>query len=715
MPRFRSADEMRSGLPLGGIGAGKIEVLPNGLFNAMTFQNNWSRPIGGDDAYPALLGFHLGFYVEDLSGRSSERPVRRAHLLQTVPVGELPLVEEIRMEGTFPRLELEYRLPDPAADLRLQAHSAWLPGDIKNSSLPGTSFLFRVRNRARSARRVGLLFVGRNLCGEWCIGRRNRVEETRGAVHMVFDNAESRSKDGRDGEYRLAFERAGWDWSYLESWNGVSRNFSFNPTTLRLTAWEAFERQGRLPDTRGEGPVSGENRELLSAVCAVRTLEAGQTAELPWVWSWDFPNHPLGHRYRRWFKGAGDSARYLLKNRRPIRAAVDRVERAVRSLPFPEWFNDALLTNLAPFFSSSWYAADGRFAFYEAPVVCPLMGTIDVGFYGSIPLAYFFPELENSQLMQFAKAQRSDGYVPHDLGKNRIDLPSDGTTYYHWKDLNPKFTLMAYRDWLWSGDNGFLKAIYPNVKRAVRWTMAADRDGDGLPEHEGADQTFDLWEFQGPHPYTSSLHLAALLAAARLAARSGDRAFEQECRAAFERASRSFIAVFWNGAYFGEPCVLGQLNGQWYADLLGLGSITDDAKVRKALLRIQDLNNRPSAFGMLNSVHADGTPDLSSEHSRNVWSGMNYAFISLAIMRGLPPARMLTGARKLWDNITHLQKSPWNQPDTIDARTGRYVFGDSYYRNMAIWSIPIGYAHRDARTRSVLRTLREGLRRPRRR
>lgn len=709
MARFGSKDQMRSGLPLGGIGAGKIEILPNGLLNAFTFQNNWSKPLTGDSRYPAPLGFHFGYYGEDVGSRAAST-ARRAHLLQTVPVGNLPLVEEIRMQGRFPRLELEYIIPDPTTRLTLSAFSPFIPGDLKNSSLPGVSLTFSVRNNSRKPRRVGLLSIGRNLCGEWCVGRTNTIEDSRSRLELEFSNEKSRSKDPRDGRMRYAFEKAGWDWSFMQSWNGVSKNFSFDPATLRLPAWEAFECHGRLPDTRDSKPVSGENRELLGAVCATRTLAPGTTADLHLAITWDFPHHPVGHRHRKWFSGTGQSARYLLKNRRSLRTAVERVERAVFSLPFPEWFNDALLTNLAPFFSSTWYAEDGRFAFYEAPVVCPLMGTIDVGFYGSIPLAYFFPELEISQLMQFARAQRSDGYVPHDLGKNRIDLPSDGTTYYYWKDLNPKFTLMAYRDWAWSGNDRFLRGVYPHLKRAVRWTMAADRDGDGLPEHEGADQTFDLWEFHGPHPYTASLHLAALLAAARIAARMGDKVFERECRTAFAKASRSFIAVFWNGAYFGEPCVLGQLNGQWYADLLGLGSITDDAKILSALHRIQDLNNRPSAFGMINSVHADGTPDLTCEHSRNIWSGMNYAFISLAIMRGLPPSRMLTGARKLWDNITHLQKSPWNQPDTIDAGTGGYVFGDSYYRNMAIWSIPIGRARRDAKTARILRYLRGSVR-----
>jgi uncharacterized protein (DUF608 family) len=85
---------------------------------------------------------------------------------------------------------------------------------------------------------------------------------------------------------------------------------------------------------------------------------------------------------------------------------------------------------------------------------------------------------------------------------------------------------------------------------------------------------------------------------------------------------------------------------------------------------------------------------------------MNYAYLCLALSRGLPLNNLLKEAQKLWHNVTHVQKSPWNQPDTIDAKTGRFVFGDSYYRNMAIWSIPIVYAQKDRKTAAVLKALK---------
>ncbi len=82
------------------------------------------------------------------------------------------------------------------------------------------------------------------------------------------------------------------------------------------------------------------------------------------------------------------------------------------------------------------------------------------------------------------------------------------------------------------------------------------------------------------------------------------------------------------------------------------------------------------------------------------------AYISLCLMRGFPLNKVLKPAHALWDNVVRRQRNPWNQPDMIDSKTGRYVFGDAYYRNMAIWAIPIAYAKRDKRTAEILSLLK---------
>ncbi len=697
MPVFnKSAKDVLSGVPLGGMGAGKMELLPNGLFNAFTFLNNWSQPLNGHvHNFPGILGYHLGIFVNG-----------KAYLLQTVPVAGLPTVRSTRYEGSFPKAILHVDEPSLGLKLSVEVFSPWVPHDSKNSSLPCTYFSIKVKNLRSRKTDVSLLFIGRNVCGDWCVGRENRIEDTKEAVHLEFNNHVATPDDPKKGTIRFSFQKSQWKTSFIESWNAVTRNFHFRADEIRLSAWDYFSKDGQLPNTKLGYTAQGENQELCGAVAATRTFAKGEEKSWNFTATWYFPQHTIGHKYSTWFKTAADVQKYADKNRARFKLKVDQLHRLVRQLPFPGWFHDALVTNLAPFFSSSWYARDGRFVFYEAPVVCPLMGTVDVGFYGSVPLAYFFPDLEISQLMQFAKFQRPDGYIPHDLGRNCISIPSNGTTYYFWKDLNPKFALMAYRDYLWSKNEGFLKSIYPHVKKAMRWAIESDKDGDGLPDHEGADQTFDLWDFRGANSYTAGIFLAALLASRKLAEKMKDQAFASECDLRFWRGRESFDRELWNGDYFGQTCALSQLNGQWYADMLGLGDIADPRKINRALNSILAKNTSISKFGMVNSVLANNRLDTSNNHAKNIWFGMNYAFISLCLMRGLPAAKVMKPAFALWDNVTNKQKNPWNQPDMIDSKTGQYVFGDSYYRNMAIWSIPIAAAKKDTKTARILSMIR---------
>ena len=683
-----------SGVPLGGIGAGKMEILPNGLWNGFTFLNNWTQPIASQNGFPGILGYHLGIFVE-----------KKAFLLQTVPVAGLPVVKYIDYQGDFPLCTLRYEEPSLGLDISLEAFSPWELSNARESSVPCSYFQLKVKNRRRQPVRAAFLFIGRNLSGDWCVGRQNRIRDEKENIHLEFSNVLAPKEDFKRGTLLFSFRKQGWKTSYLESWNAVTKNFFFNATDIRLSAWDSFSRNGELPNLKSNTMALGENRELCGAVAAKRILQPSEEATFSFMASWHFPDHAFGHRYAHSFKNVSQVQHHAFRRQETARKKIKKFHALVRQLPFPDWFQDALINNLSPFFSSSWYVKDGRFAFYEAPVICPLMGTVDVGFYGSIPLSYFFPGLEISQIKQFAAFQREDGYIPHDLGRNRIDIPSNGTTFYLWKDLNPKFILMVYRDFLWSGDAKFLRSIYPNAKKAMRWSIASDKNQDGLPDHEGADQTFDLWDFEGANPYTAGIYLAALLASRKMALQMHDASFEAECQRFFEKGRMGFENL-WNGRCFGRTCALSQLNGQWYADLLNLGDIANPAKIKSALSTILDLNARHSRYGLVNSALLNGRIDASNKHAQNIWFGMNYAFISLCLMRGFPVKKLLKSAYLLWDNVTRKQKDPWNQPDMVDSKTGQFVFGDAYYRNMAIWSIPMALAGRDKKTAQILKALK---------
>jgi non-lysosomal glucosylceramidase len=300
-------------------------------------------------------------------------------------------------------------------------------------------------------------------------------------------------------------------------------------------------------------------------------------------------------------------------------------------------------------------------------------------------------------------------------------LPSNSTNGFFWKDLNAKFILLVYRDFLMTKDENFLKKMYPFVKKAFYWLAATDKNKDYLPDNEGPDQTFDLWNFYGANSYTSGIFLAGLLALGRMAELLQDEDMRAETALWFKKGRSSFEKKLWHKKYFiaynnakeglsehqlahhvksqkvDISCMAAQLNGQWIAHLLGLGYILPEEKVRRALTTILELNS--SSFGAVNGVLPTGPDgafgkDKSNLQSENIFFGVSYVLASLAIYEGLEKEGLAL-AKKTWDNAALNALNPWNQPDMCSSSDGSFIFGDHYMRNMVIWSLLFALANKD--------------------
>lgn len=708
MPKYTSHDRVKSGVPLGGIGAGKMEIMPNGAINFITFQNNWSEPIKGP-ATGGVLGFYFGIFTEC-------EGIRVAKFLQTNKINGFPLVEKVEYEGSFPFARLKYIDRKLPLKVELLAHSSFIPKNNKDSSLPGAFFTFKFKNPTKKKIAASLLIIGRNTVGNWGVGRFNVVTKDRRLTHLSFKNKrkEPIRNDFLLGDMTISVPREAGEITYLGEWNFHGECFALKEHTMKLDAWDCFYREGRLPNINTKRIVESESQELGGGLAVKFDIEPGKTKEITLTYSWFFPLHTIGHIYTRWFKNSIDVSKYLFREKKRLYSATKRWHDKLTSNGLPPWLSDALANNLYPLISSTWYGKDGSFVGYEAPLACPLMGTVDVRFYGSIPLGLLFPDLELNIMKRFAQAQRKDGYIPHDLGRRRIDLPSDGTTYYKWKDLCSKFVLLCYRDYLLTKDKAFLKKVYPNIKRAMEWEFAQDRNRDFLPDNEGQDQTFDMWKFYSTNSYTAGIFLAALLACIKIAKIFGDKRSEERYKSWFKKGRESFEKKLWNRKYFSnyvctdkggeDSCTTAQLNGQWYAHLLGLGYIADKHKIRKAIRSILRLNSKKSPYGPVSSVFQDGTLNRVNLHSWNIFPGMGYALVSLCIYEGFVKEG-LELAKRIWDNFVHNTKTPWNQSDLVSYRTGKMIFGDYYMRNMAIWSVLLALAKKNKSARKTLRAV----------
>lgn len=724
MPAYTSDQHLKSGVPLGGLGCGKMEIMPQGGLDHFTFLNNLHHPLVGKDACgrTGIAGFHFGLFCED-------KKKKTARILESHPPSGFPGVPLIRYEGRYPFARLRYEDAGLPVDVELEAFSPLIPRDEKNSGLPAAFFRFKISNPSSHAVTVSLMACGRNIAGDWGVGRFNQVAQERDLLSLYFCNKKTLPHDPFAGEMSLSvLKNSKCSLSYAGEWNMQGKAFGFDKDHFSLgDPWQLFVKDGTLGDVNTERAVNSESVQLGGALAAKTVLRAHGSVVITFVWSWFFPGFGEGRMYENWFHSVSDVNLYLVKNAERLLAGTRAWCRELNSLKIDEWLKDALANNLYPFSSSTLWTKRGRFGFFEAPEVCPLLGTLDVRFYGSAALALFFPSLDMKEISQFAEAQRPQGYVPHDLGYKRSDLASNSTNGLFWKDLNSKFILLVWRSFLLTGDEAFLKKMYPFVKKAFYWLCATDKNKDNLPDSEGADSTFDVWNLKGACAYTGSIFLAGLLALERMSQRSGDESMAREARFWYKRGRAQFEKKLFYKDYFiayndghkelsgrqltqqlrsqkvSISCTSSQLVGQWAADLLGLGPVVSEDKVKKALLTILRLNT--GAFGAVNAVFPNGEKDRSSAHTEHVWIGLTYCLAALSVYEGFDKAG-LDVAKKAWDNVSIHALNPWNQPDMVSSSDGHFLFGDHYMRGMVLWAVVWAMAKKDKQIFAFLKRIK---------
>jgi hypothetical protein len=121
---------IRSAVPLGGIGAGSLELRGDGTLQQFTIWNNFPAGAPKFWAFPnALFGLKLG-----------SQP---AVALQTTPPAGIPGVEALNYSGAYPVSRLvveEPKLLPPAVKVTLFAYSKYEVNDMNASSWPAVAF-----------------------------------------------------------------------------------------------------------------------------------------------------------------------------------------------------------------------------------------------------------------------------------------------------------------------------------------------------------------------------------------------------------------------------------------------------------------------------------------------------------------------------------------------------------------------------------------------
>jgi non-lysosomal glucosylceramidase len=654
----------------------------------------------------------------------------------------------------YPKSWFDYRWDKFPAHVMLEQFSPILPDNYRESSYPVAVYRWHADNPTDKPVTVSVLLswanmvgwfrdTSHNFDGKMNSGNYNSVVSTplgkTGTMKsVVFDRIRAGDvQDDWDGQFAISsLESPGVEISYQTT---------FVPNEIGGDqVWSAFSKDGRLANNDFKWISSGET--LAGAIAVRFTLQPHEKRVVPMVISWDLPQMEFGTG-RRWYRHYTDFFGTAGKNALKVAAeglthatewsdAIDAWQAPyVNDASKPEWYRAELFNELYALTDggSLWgrpVAADPKspplFSFLEC-YDYPYYSTLDVRFYGSMPLIEFWPELDKQEMRTFAetvlrsepekliwnwkteqdhkeafRTRKSRGAVPHDLGAPEED-PFFKVNQFSWqntddwKDLNTKFVLMVYRDYVFTGrtDQQFLRDTWPSVQLALEYLRKYDHDGGGIPQNDGfPDQTYDVWVVRGDSAYCGGLWLAALRAAEEIAKVLHDPAAEKY-HELFAKSQATYIGKLWNGEYFRydtgseyrDNIQADQLAGQWYAHMSGLGDIVPMEMQRKALKKIFDFNVMKFAngeMGAVNGMAADGSILKGNEQVQEVWTGTTFSVAALMLADGLKDEAYRTA----WGvyHVIYETKGYWFRTPEAYEIDGTFR-ASMYMRPAAIWAM----------------------------
>jgi non-lysosomal glucosylceramidase len=652
----------------------------------------------------------------------------------------------------YPKAWNDYKWDKFPAHVVLEQFSPVLPNNYKESSYPVAVYRWHANNPTNHPVTVSVLLSWTNMAG-WF---RTFTRDFKGTPNQGNFNNFVSDPAGSAGTMKgIVFDR-GRDGASLNEWDGqfaiaaletpgieVTYQTTFQTEGDGKAVWAPFAKDGRLANS--DTSWVSDSEKLGGAIAVRFTLQPGEKKIVPMVISWDFPVVEFGQG-RKWFRqytnfygtsgeNAWKIARDGLINATTWSDAISAWQSPyVNDESKPLWYRGMLFNELYTLTDGGTFwgrqvGSDNKTPSSFALLECfdyAYYSTLDVRFYASLPLLKFWPELEKQELKQFAETvphewpekglwvwktqqagepvlhkRKKKGAVPHDLGVPEgdpfiaVNQPGWQDTN-DWKDLNSKFVLMIYRDYIFTGrhDKAFLEKTWPAVKDAIAYLRQFDHGG-GIPENGGyPDQTYDSWVVRGVSAYSGGLWLGALRAGEETARILGDNGTAEEYHQLFLKAQKTYVSKLWNGEYFrydtekdiGDGIQADQLAGQWYANMLGLGDLVPRKMQVSALKKIFAYNVMRfgnGEMGAANGMNPDGSI-MDNEQGKEVWAGTTYGVAALMLNAGMKD-EAYRSARGLYHVIYETKGYWFRTPEAWDV-TGNFR-ASMYMRPAAIWAI----------------------------
>ena len=724
--------------PLGGVAAGSVSLGGRGQLRDWQIFNRADYGKAPNYAFPSIWA-QTGDskpVVRVLEARLTA-PYASAGGLSPERVSGLTRLESSTFTGEFPMAKIAFRDRKLPVKVTLEAFSPFVPLDAEGSGLPVAVLRYRISNPGKEKATVSIAFSLDNPVGidsrqssppAVAAGRTTEFRNTNGVEGLFMSNPAAPKDAPLAGSFALCILGAGdGKVSHLRGWPRAK--WWASP----LLFWDDFSADGQL----GPEPAAINS---VGSICLQREIAAGKEAEYTFLLAWHFPNRTpawcgwsapqgeqntiIGNYYCQRFRDAWHAAEHTAANLAPLEKRMRQFMGAMRDTTLPAPVKEAAMANLSTLVTPTCFrTADGRFRGFEGiddDRGCCHGNCTHVWNYETVT-QHLFPSLARSMReAAFELAGKLDGLLPI-----RISLPegkqTGGTTA---ADGSMGQIIKAYLDWRLSGDDAWLRRIWPNVKTAMEFAwIEGGWDGDRDGVLEGVQHnTYDV-EFYGPNPMCGAYYLGALRACEEMARAVGDASFATECHRLWSNGSKWIDQNLFNGEFYvqkirgipvdkiakplrstggaedpehpdfqvGDGCLADQLIGQYLADVAGLGPLLDTANVRKTLESIHKYNYRANMFdhdsvergyvmndepAVLVCDYGKGTrPRIPFPYSSEAWTGIEYLHGSQLMYAGMvrEGVECFENVRRRYDGE---RRNPWDEPEC----------GHHYARAMSSWS-----------------------------
>jgi non-lysosomal glucosylceramidase len=535
----------------------------------------------------------------------------------------LPRFKNVSFEAAYPFGQVNLSTPQVPVSVRIKSFNPLIPGETDNSSIPMALLDFELTNTTEKEISFSVCGTMQNFIGEDGSGgkasrNKNIYREEQGIKGIYFTSDGVDKNSDQWGDMSLVSTSDGIV-SYRTVWLPEKWGSSI------LDFWDDLSTDGKLENRRDE-----VSEKPMASLVISDILPPKGTKTIRFLITWYFPNRtawssvPLKNYYSTKYSGSWDVAVKTIPVLGLLESKTIGFVNAFCKSDLPAEVKEAALFNLSTLRTQTCFRlSDGNFYAWEGcndkSGCC--FGTCTHVWNYETATALLFGDLARSmRKVEFGMATTDSGLMSF-----RVKLPLDNISGFAKVAADGQMgcVIKLYREWQLSGDDAFLKELYPKAKSALSYAWKKggwDGDQDGVMEGV-QHNTMDV-EYYGPNPQMTIWYLGALRAMEEMSKYLKDKEMASKCRKLFLSGSKWTDENIFNGEYYihkisvpdkatipaeqlvgmgstdygnpdyqlGEGCLVDQLAGQYLAHVCGLGYLVKKENVGKTLQSIMKYN-----------------------------------------------------------------------------------------------------------------------------